>query len=111
MAALDVPTPQPLDVTPAIAAIDKRLKNLKLLALDGGLTPTEYKETRQELEAQRDALTAPANVPLQPNNLTQARDRLAQVLEGDDLAEMARTLDLHVTLHPNGRADLKLAAL
>ena len=111
MAALDVPTPQPLDVTPAIAAIDKRLKNLKLLALDGGLSPTEYKETRQELEAQRDALTAPPNVPLQPNNLTQARDRLAQVLEGDDLADMARTLDLHVTLHPDGRTDLKLAAL
>lgn len=112
IAALHVEPPKPIDNSAAVAALDRRLKNLKLLALDGGLSPAEYRETRGELEAQKVALTAPPpSLPLHPPNLQAARERIAAALESDDLAEVVRALGLRATLHADGRVDLRLSAL
>lgn len=108
MAALETAPPRPLDTGPALAAIDKRLRNLKLLALDGGLSPAEYRETRAELETQQRALSTPVVTPLAPASLTRARSAVRAALEHEGLAAVAQALDLHVTLWPDGRADLKL---
>ncbi|SEI68720.1 Site-specific DNA recombinase [Deinococcus reticulitermitis] len=111
-ATLNVEPVKPLNTAAAVAAIDKRLGNLKMLALDGVIPPQEYKETRAELEAQRRALTTIPLAPVRtPQSVAQARAALAQALESDNLTEIARRLDLRVTLHPDGRVDLKLNAL
>jgi hypothetical protein len=111
LAALPTEPPKTLDVRPAVAAIEKRLKNLKMLALDGVILPDEYRETRAELEGQRQALEAPQAIAFVPPNLVAARQRLSEVLASGDLAEIARRLDLRGVVHPDGRIDLVLSAL
>ncbi|AFD25801.1 recombinase family protein [Deinococcus gobiensis] len=111
LAALPSEPPKALDVRPAVAAIEKRLKNLKMLALDGVIPPDEYKETRAELEGQRQALEAPQTIAFVPPNLVAARQKLGEVLASGNLTEIARRLDLRVVVHPDGRLDLLLSAL
>lgn len=111
-AALTVEPPKPVNTAPAVAAIDKRLSNLKVLALDGIIPPDEYKETRAELEAQKRALTTLPLFPTRtPQSVAQARKALAEALELENLTDIAQRLDLRVTLHADGRMDLILAAL
>lgn len=100
----------PLNTQPAMDAIDKRLRNLKLLALDGAIPPAEYRETRQELEAQKAALQqAGTTLQLSPApDLTRARTLLAAALAQPDLLSVVRALDLHATVYPEGRVDLRL---
>lgn len=112
LAAINTEPPAPLDTGPAVAAIDKRLKNLKLLALDGGLSPAEYRETREELEAQKAALTAPAaNLKLEPPDLARARRQLLEALSLPALLDTVRALDLQAVVHPDGRVDITLNGL
>ena len=104
------PTPT-VDIGPALAAIDKKLKNLKDLALHGIIPPEEYRQDRQELEAQRAALLEPAPAVDAPPDVETARQRLRDILTLDNLGAVVRALDLHATIHPDGRVDLTLLAL
>ena len=108
--ALPTQAPPTLDTGPAIATIDKRLKNLKMLALDGVIPPDEYKETRAELESQKEALRTPAPLVFVPPNLEVARTALAEALLSDNLDQVSRALDLQVRLFPEGRVELSLNA-
>jgi hypothetical protein len=109
--AVRVPEPRRVDTSAEQARIRRQLENAKVLALDGALTPAEYKVERARLEAQLAGLVAAeATVPFVPAvRPDEVSARILKALESDSLEDVIRDLDLRATIFANGDIGISIA--
>lgn len=100
-------TPQPRDLSPHLADVDRRMKRVKDAYEAGVDTLAEYREKKERLEAERQSiLNAP--IPLIPKvDPEVARHLIQQTLSGDLRTTIVK-LGLHATIAPGGEISLTL---
>jgi len=100
MRAAQVPPPAPVDHSPALAGIDRRLERAKEAYIGGIWTLAEYGEEKARLEAQRAALEAQAQAPeATAPDLARLGLQVAEALKAEDLTETVRLLGVRAVMH------------
>lgn len=106
--AMDLPAPQPVDVSELLKDVERRKKRLQQAYDAGAYEPAEFAQLRRSLIAEEEALQNTTPPPPPPVDLTAARALLQQALGHERLDEIARALGLRVRLHPEGALALSL---
>jgi len=111
-ATLQVAPAKPLDLSPALAGIERKLERASEAYIGGVWTLTEYAAEKTRLEAQRDALLVQAEPsPAVPHDLSGLAAQVTVALASDDLAETVRLLGVRGVMQPDGRLEVTLDPL
>ena len=104
--------PRPVDTRGEAERVRRRLENARSLALDGALSPVEYRVERETLEAQLAALNAltsgPVVLPMVDAPALQAR--LSDALQCVNPWEAFVRVGVRVVIQPDGDLTVKLDA-
>ncbi|AFZ66103.1 recombinase family protein [Deinococcus peraridilitoris] len=105
--------PEPVDLTPALAQIERKLTRAREAYLGDVLSLDEFAQEKRRLEEQRQALLEAQQEEASPRQLPlkEARAKIREALRKDSIAETAQDLGLSLTLYPDGRADLRIDPL